>query len=267
MVSLRIGALSFKLKEKESLGAAWARFNDLVNSGPDLAIQDPILLQHFYMRLSGETAQFLDTTSRVAFLHCSASEGRKILDNTPYASVLDDSPEDVIEKTLEEEPVIVEPEPLATPLEASTVLQIPEPPKKEEILPLENMFEFEEDLFSDFGNTSNYHAIRKSSAPLAPNQHLSDPTEEKFLKKTVKELTTIVSNEWLRESKLSPKLIRLDYPSTSIHCQIRKTSFDAFYNPVIEVNLMSIFCTYPSWRYAINSNDKTLKKSLRANPS
>ena len=55
VVSLRIEVLSFKQKEKESLGAAWAHFNDLVNSGPDLAIQDHMLLQHFYMGLSGET--------------------------------------------------------------------------------------------------------------------------------------------------------------------------------------------------------------------
>ena len=65
--------------------------------------------------------------------------------------------------------MIDEPKPLATPLEASIVLQVFEPPKEEEILPLENMFEFEEDLFSDFGNTLNYYAIRKSSALLAPN--------------------------------------------------------------------------------------------------
>jgi len=74
-----------------------------------------------------------------------------------------------VEKTPEEEPMIVEPEPLVTPLESSTVLQVLEPPKKEEIPPLENMFEFEEDLFSVFGNTSNYYAIRKSLAPSAPN--------------------------------------------------------------------------------------------------
>ena len=79
--------------------------------------------------------------------------------------------------------MIVEPEPLATPSEALTVLQIPEPLKEEEIPPLENMFEFEEDLFSDFGNTSNYYAIRKSPALSAPNQHLPNPTKEKFLKK------------------------------------------------------------------------------------
>ena len=114
--------------------------------------------------------------------------------------------------------MIVEPEPLATPLEASTILQFLEPPKQEEIPPLENMSEIEDELFSDFGNTSNYYAIRKSLAPLAPNQHLPNPTKEKLIQKTMKELTTIISNDWLGESKLSPEVIRLDSPSTSIHC-------------------------------------------------
>jgi hypothetical protein len=55
----------------------------------------------------------------------------------------------------------------------------------------------------------------------------------------VEELKTIISNEWLGESKLSPEAIRLDSPSTSIRCQNHKTSFDALYNPVVGVNLMS----------------------------
>jgi hypothetical protein len=135
--------------------------------------------------------------------------------------------------------VIVEPEPLTIPLEASIILQVPEIPKEEEIPPLENMSKFEDELFSDFGNASNYSAIRKSSAKSAPNQHLPDPTEEKFLIKAVKELTTIISNEWFGESKLSPKVIHLDSPSTSIRCQIHKTTFDAFYNLVVGVNIIS----------------------------
>jgi hypothetical protein len=98
VVSLRREVLSFKQKEKESLGAAWARFN----------IQDHMPLQHFCMGLSGETAQLLDTSSGGAFLHCCASEGRnilrKILENTPYTSICDDGPENVIEKTPEVEP-------------------------------------------------------------------------------------------------------------------------------------------------------------------
>jgi hypothetical protein len=56
VVSLRIEVLSFKQKEKESLGAAWVCFNDLVNYGPNLAIQDHMLLQHFYVGLNRETA-------------------------------------------------------------------------------------------------------------------------------------------------------------------------------------------------------------------
>ena len=88
-----------------------------------------MLLQHFYIGLSGETTQLLDTTSRGTFLHYSASEGRnilrKILDNTPYTSVRDDSSEDVVEKTPKEEPLILEPKPLTTPFEASTILQVP----------------------------------------------------------------------------------------------------------------------------------------------
>jgi hypothetical protein len=58
--------------------------------------------------------------------------------------------------------LIVEPKPLATPLEASTILQVPKPPKEKEIQPLENISEFEDEFFSDFGNTSNYYAIKKS---------------------------------------------------------------------------------------------------------
>ena len=121
----------------------------------------------------GRLHSFLIHLPGGTFLHCSASEGRnilrKILENTPYTSAHDDSLEDVVEKTPEEELVIVEPEPLTTPLETSIVLQVPEPPKEEEIPPLENMSEFMDELFSNFGNTSNYYAIRKSSAPSAPN--------------------------------------------------------------------------------------------------
>ena len=41
------------------------------------------------------------------------------------------------------------------------------------------------------------------------------------------------------KSKLFPKVICLDSPATSIRSQIHKTSFDAFYNQVVGVNLMS----------------------------
>ena len=52
VVRLHLEVLSFRQKKKESLGMAWECFNALIKTGPNLAIQDPILLQHFYMGLN-----------------------------------------------------------------------------------------------------------------------------------------------------------------------------------------------------------------------
>ena len=77
---------------------AWAHFNDLITTGPDLAIQDPVLLQHFYMGLSKDSAQTLDAASRGAFLCFSVSGARTILDRiirkTPCTSIHDELPEE-----------------------------------------------------------------------------------------------------------------------------------------------------------------------------
>ena len=48
VVSFQIKVLTFKQKEKESLGASWDRFNSLITTGPNLVIPDLMLLQHFY---------------------------------------------------------------------------------------------------------------------------------------------------------------------------------------------------------------------------
>jgi hypothetical protein len=55
----------------------------------------------------------------------------------------------------------------------------------------------------------------------------------------MKELVSIISNEWVEESELSSDVICLDSPSIFIHCQIKKASFDALYNLVVGVNIMS----------------------------
>ena len=71
---------------------------DLSSSSHDLAIPDPMLLQHFYLGLSEKSAHFLDIASIGAFLHLSISEGRAILDrileNSPYTDVHDYSLEE-----------------------------------------------------------------------------------------------------------------------------------------------------------------------------
>ena len=97
MVSLRKEVLNFRQLEEESLGTSWDHFNELVITGPDLAIQDPILLQHFYMGLSKDSRESLDAASRGVFLHLSTSEARAMLDRisgkTPCTSIHNKLPE------------------------------------------------------------------------------------------------------------------------------------------------------------------------------
>ena len=77
---------------------AWERFNALINTGPNLAIQDPILLQHFYMGLDRKTSKHLDTTSGGSFLQVSTNSRRSIL-----TKILENTPKEVEKKPLEEE--------------------------------------------------------------------------------------------------------------------------------------------------------------------
>jgi hypothetical protein len=71
--------LTFRQKEKESIGAAWARLSLLAQSGPDLSQLDHLLLQHLNMGLSEEDAHYLDVTARGSFSHKTPAKGREIL--------------------------------------------------------------------------------------------------------------------------------------------------------------------------------------------
>jgi hypothetical protein len=140
---------------------------------------------------------------------------------------------------LEEESQLVEPKSL---LEPSPTLAIPDPkpPEKEKTLILDFMLEFEDELFDEYGNTLNNYVMRKAQEPRKSSSiEPLDPSKEAFHKKITKDLVSIMSDEWLEESKLSPNVIRLDSPSTTIYCQINKDSFDALYNLVVGVNIMS----------------------------
>jgi hypothetical protein len=44
-----------------------------------------------------------------------------------------------------------------------------------------------------------------------------DSSEEAFCKKTMKDLVSIMSDEWLEESEFTSEVIRLDSPSTTIY--------------------------------------------------
>jgi len=94
IADLRIEILTFKQREKENLGAAWARFTSLTNSGPNLSLPDHVLCYHFYRGLKKEATLHLDIASRGSFAHKLIDEGRaileRILENTPYAGIYDE---------------------------------------------------------------------------------------------------------------------------------------------------------------------------------
>jgi hypothetical protein len=105
-VALHREILNFEQKEKETLGAAWARFMSLTNSGPTFSLPKKVLLEHFYLRLTKKAALHLDTTLGGSFLHETINEGKaileKILENTPYTGIFDEFPKE--EKEIELSP-------------------------------------------------------------------------------------------------------------------------------------------------------------------
>ena len=126
------------------------------------------------------------------------------------------------------------------------------------------MLEFEDELFNEYGNISNYHTMRRpqKSRKSSSNEEPLDPSEEVFLKKTTKELVSIISNEWLEESELSSDVIRLDSPSISVHCQINRAPFDALYNLVVGVNIMSTSFAHDLLKHMSLTPTTKLLKSL-----
>jgi hypothetical protein len=87
-----------------------------------------------------------------------------------------------------------------------------ETPREEEPLPLEFLHSFKEDLFEDYRNTSNYLYQKRPLVPVTP----PEPYEKKFLRENIKELTSLMSNEWLREGELSLDLLQISHPSSNM---------------------------------------------------
>jgi hypothetical protein len=108
------------------------------------------------MGLKKKTSKFLNIASRGSFLHISATKARKILDK-----ILADKPKEPPEENpLEEESQIAESKLLSYPPQTSAI-PIFELPKKEET-PISNfILDFEDELFTKYGNTLIYYSVRK----------------------------------------------------------------------------------------------------------
>ena len=133
----------------------------------------------------------------------------------------------------------------------------PETPEEEDPLPLEFLRSMEPDLFEDFGNTLRYFCQRRPSIPVTP----TDPLDENYLRETIQELTTLISNEWLKEGESSLTPIHLNSPSSSLHCPLRDQDVEALYNPTVGANLMlDEFALAFLGKYKLTLTDRQLKR-------
>nr|CAE03894.2 OSJNBb0026I12.2 [Oryza sativa Japonica Group] len=82
--------------------------------------------------------------------------------------------------------------------------------------------------------TMNYFIKRKPPAPLPP----PDPIEYQYLKETVQELTSIMSDEWLKEAELSSEVIRINTAPRTIPCRLEGSNVGIFYSPTVGANIV-----------------------------
>ena len=123
IADLRLEVLSFKQKDNETLGKSWKRFSDLLESGPNLNLEDPVLLYHFFRGLHKNHKQMLHTMSRGSFFRIPADEARVILDRILEAEM---------DNTLHDETYEAEVDTLPN---SSSTLAIPSSEPQEEEIP------------------------------------------------------------------------------------------------------------------------------------
>jgi hypothetical protein len=168
------------------------------------------LLQHFYAGLDKESAHPLDLTSGGSFAHLTLAESREVLDK-----ILDRTSFVCIHEPVPTEPEMRQTEPSEIESVDSIYETVPkhksEKSEEEGPLPPEFLRSIEPDVFEDFGNTSRYFCWKRPPSPITP----TDPLEEDFLRETIQELTTLISNEWLQEGESSLTPIHLNSPCSS----------------------------------------------------
>ena len=185
----------------------------LINFVPNLFIPDCVLLLHFLLGFNKESALYLDLDVGGSFSHKDTMEGRQILnhflDNNHYADYLSKQFRAILKL---EETSTTEPKPLDSFVEPS-----PEPLLNPQLLEDEEI----QPLKLPFG--------------LPPK---TEPLEKSFLETKVKDLTSILSDQWFRETKLSP-VFQLCTPFSTISFTNKSFLKEALCNPTFGQNIMS----------------------------
>jgi hypothetical protein len=205
------------------MSSCWEHFELLWKSGPDLSLQNHILLQHFFIGLNKKSRTYLNISSPGSFIHITSSEAKTVVDN--ILANTNDGP--LEEKTVEEGiPEIATPEPMP---KTSQIIAIQHIESAQEEIPLPNIInDIEDDLFSYYGNTSKNHKKKRPRKHTSPSHEKIDPFEQTFSREHTVELASLMSGEWLQESELSSDVVHLYSPSISIHVQSMEPSLMPF---------------------------------------
>lgn len=172
-------------------------------------------------------------------MHKTPSEGKVILDRIlENTSFMDQCEEPLLEESVSriEEPLPdPDPEPSTSNDSAKEPSSDPSPIGNEEIQTPGCAPKFGDDLDEDYGNTLNYFSIKRPHIPLTP----PDPIELQFLKETVWELTSIMSDEWLRDVELSSEVIQINTAPRTIPCHLEGNNVGILYSTTVGVNIVS----------------------------
>jgi hypothetical protein len=216
-----------------------------------------VFLPHFWLGLSKGSALQLHITAGGSFTHKTTAKGVALLDCIlENSSFTEPFPAD--EPLTHEEVSLVESTPLLLTYPDSSSKPSPEPEimEEEEIQPLDIPFEFEEDLFEDYGNTSNYPHEKRPPVLLNP----TGPLDKAFLKDIIKRLTAVMSSEWVQEGELLLEEIQIQTPSLTIPCFVQGTTVSALYNPTVGANIISSsFALSHLSEYPLLSTTRTLR--------
>jgi hypothetical protein len=242
IIDLHNEVLNFAQKERESLGAAWSRNNQLALSGPELSIPDAMFMQHFVHGLGTESTEYLDMTSGGVFVHFMVEEGKLILDRILSVTPLEDFQIKA--------PLISKDELIITYLDTSDILALP---AKEGLLLLttprigsKNKIEdptpfplsIEEDCFDDdIGNSSKAPTCNLKGLKLKPARQ--DLEEFMNSKENLLELSTIISRNLSTAVEEDDSFIWIYPGSKTICCCLQGFSFQTVcYDPRVGFNIL-----------------------------
>ena len=172
----------------------------------------------------------------------------------------------ILENTSSLEPLHVEPMPSheeVSSVEAEPITPLerpsPEPKDPEKGFQPSELPYFEDKFFEDFENTSKYLCQKRPLVPVTP----LEPLDKEPFKESIKELTAIMSSEWVEEVERSSKEIPIPVPPSTIRCKVLGTMVDVLYSPTVRANLMSASFTSA---YFGNEPLGLTNKTFRDNP-